>query len=519
MAGRRTPGGRRLASSLSAVIAAATLTAVDPGVSRAAVPPAPPWAGFANNAQHTGVAPASPQPLAHVHWHVRVDHNPPTYGDEGGPIAHYGSPMVTGGNTVIVPTRIGPRQGFELVAYAGADGTRKWTLPTDYIVPVGAQDDWPPPIPAGLIDDRHVAVAAAGGTLLVRSGADDATGRIRRISFYGMKQWRAHRAAYRGAVQITTPLTTGADGSVYFGFSATADAPGHLRSGIARISPSGEGSWVAARRLAGVQGTTEVALNCAPALSPVGRTGYVAVVTGTRGRLVGFNATSLRPRYRHRLQDPQTHAPAVVSGSSTATPTVGPDGDVYFGVLGNPLVEHDDRGWLLHFDRHLTTVERPGSFGWDSTVSVVPATSVPSYAGTSSYLLVSKYNNYGLGPRGDGRNEIALLDPHATQMDRFSPARVMREVRTVLSPLHPPDTPAGYRYEWCINSIAVDPVTGSAIANNEDGHLYRWDLDSGQLTESIRLNDPRGQAYTMTEIGPDGTSYAIENAILYAVGS
>jgi WD40 repeat protein len=95
----------------------------------------------------------------------------------------------------------------------------------------------------------------------------------------------------------------------------------------------------------------------------------------------------------------------------------------------------------------------------------------------------------------------------------------MREVRTVLSPLHPPRTPKGTRYEWCINSVAVDPATGTAIANNEDGHLYRWDLDTGELTEQIRLNKARGQAYTSTVIGPDGTSYAIENAILYAVGS
>jgi hypothetical protein len=88
----------------------------------------------------------------------------------------------------------------------------------------------------------------------------------------------------------------------------------------------------------------------------------------------------------------------------------------------------------------------------------------------------------------------------------------------VLSPRHPPNTPRGARYEWCINSIAVDPTTGSAIANNEDGHLYRWDLDTGQLTDDLRLNGPRGQAYTSTVIGPDGTSYAIQNAVLYAVG-
>ena len=392
-------------------------------------------------------------------------------------------------------------------------------MPTDFTVPVGASRDFPPPLPATLVDDSHVAVAAAGGTVLIRSRVDEATGRVHRVAFYGLGHWRTHRAAYRKAVQITTPLTTGPDGSLYFGFSASPSAPRHLRSGIARISPSGRGSWVSARALTGTTGDARVALSCAPALSPNGHTGYVAVVAGKRSFLVGFNTATLRPRYRHTLRDPQTHRPAAVFDQSSATPTVGPDGDVFYGVLGNPLERHDDRGWLLHFDSHLSTVQTPGSFGWDQTVSVVPAGSVPSYTGGSSYLLVSKYNNYLLGPHGDGRMEIALLDPHAVQRDRFSRVHVMKEVRTVLSPLHVPHTPKGTRYEWCINSVAVDPVTGSAIANNEDGHLYRWDLDTGQLTEKIRLNRARGQAYTETVIGPDGTSYAIENAQLYAVGS
>jgi hypothetical protein len=120
--------------------------------------------------------------------------------------------------------------------------------------------------------------------------------------------------------------------------------------------------------------------------------------------------------------------------------------------------------------RHLKT---PGSFGWDQTVSVVPSSSVPSYAGTSSYLLVSTYNNYLILGHGDGRNRIALLDPHASQPDRYADETVMKEVRTVLAPTHVPHTLPGSRYEWYINSVAVDPATGSAMANNEDGHLYR----------------------------------------------
>lgn len=218
------------------------------------------------------------------------------------------------------------------------------------------------------------------------------------------------------------------------------------------------------------------------------------------------------------LRDPQTHRLALISPQSSAAPTVGPDGDVFFGVLGNPDERHDFRGWLLHFTARLRKARVPGSFGWDQTVSIVPSSSIKNYHGHSSYLLVSKYNDYLAGPHGTGRMQLALLDPHASQRDRFSDIRVMREVRTVLSPRHPPKTPKGTRYEWCINSIAVSRTTGVAVANNEDGHVYRWNLNTGRLTDSIRLNRPRGQAYTPTVIGPDGTSYAIENGTLYAVG-
>ena len=73
-----------------------------------------------------------------IHWKVPVDLHPPSEAPEG-PFAHYASPMITSANTVVVPTRIGEAKGFELRAYAGADGTPKWWLPTDYTVPLGAE--------------------------------------------------------------------------------------------------------------------------------------------------------------------------------------------------------------------------------------------------------------------------------------------------------------------------------------------------------------------------------------------
>lgn len=85
---------------------------------------------------------------------------------------------------------------------------------------------------------------------------------------------------------------------------------------------------------------------------------------------------------------------------------------MYYGVLENPLPSHDFRGWLLRFNATLSRTRIPGSFGWDNTVSVLPARAVPGYHGSSRYLLVSKYNNYyGVGPHGNGHNEMAVLDP------------------------------------------------------------------------------------------------------------
>ena len=153
------------------------------------------------------------------------------------------------------------------------------------------------------------------------------------------------------------------------------------------------------------------------------------------------------------------------------------------------------------------------------TPSVVDAGLVASYHGTSKYLIISKYNNYiGLGT-GDGHNRVAILDPNVTEPDPILPSTlVMREVITQLGPTHDPGFPKGAVREWCINTAAVDPYTRAVMVNSEDGKLYRWDLTSNTLSEKIKLSQGIGEAYTPTVIGTDGTVYAINNAILNAVG-
>jgi len=65
----------------------------------------------------------------------------------------------------------------------------------------------------------------------------------------------------------------------------------------------------------------------------------------------------------------------------------------------------------------------------------------------------------------------------------------------------------------------VDPLTKLVIVNSEDGQLYRWDLTTNTLSEVIKLSGGISQAYTPTVIGIDGTVYAINDAVLNAIGN
>ena len=277
--------------------------------------------------------------------------------------------------------------------------------------------------------------------------------------------------------------------------------------------------FVTAKAAAGGDVTIDrVALNCAPALSNDHRTLYYAVNTGSfsAGYLVSVDSRTLAPIARVRLKDPLSGSDGLLSSDGTSSPTVGPDGDVYFGVLENPLFSNRFRGWLLHYDSTLTQTKTPGGFGWDDTASVVPAKLVPSYSGTSAYLLLTKYNNYS-STGGDGVNKLAILDPNVAAADPVTGAMVMKEILTVAGLTPDPVLPAVR--EWCINTAAIDPFTKSALVNSEDGKLYRWDFATNTLIQPVILTPGIGEAYTPTLVGVDGTVYAINNAILFAVGN
>ena len=443
-----------------------------------------------------------------------MDLAPPT----GEIFIHYGSPLVTAANTVIVPVKTG-QNSFRVEARNGVTGKTLWMQNTGYVAPsAGFMPGLGP-----TIFGNQLFVPDIAGRVMVRQNPDQSKGEFSRLYFYGAKNYQANPAIYQQNVQINTPLSTDAQGNLYFGFLVLGSTPIGLQSGLARIAPNGKGTWVSAASISGDSSITEVSMSCAPALSNDGSILYVAVSSGDFGfgYLVALNSSTLAVINKVRLTDPASGLDATMTDESSATPTVGPDGDVYYGVLENPFPSHNDRGWLLHFNSDLSQQKIPGSFGWDDTASVVDASLVANYHGKSKYLVMTKYNNYASVGTGDGHNQVAILDPNVSQDDPIIPTtKVMRAVITKLGVTRDPAFPTfpGAVREWCINTAAVDPITKSVIVNSEDGKLYRWDLTTNKLSEVIKLSGGIGEAYTPTVIGADGTVYAINDAVLSAIG-
>lgn len=455
------------------------------------------------------------QPLARIHWQTPVDLQPPL--DSGAIFIHYGSPLITTNNTVVVPVKTGANDTFRVEGHDARTGKLRWFINSDYSVPLAG---FMPGFGPTLSKDKVIA-PAAGGTVLVRQDDDNPRAAVTRVAFYGTDNFKANRRAFSDNVKINTPITADRNGNLYFGFIVLGSTPVPLESGLARIGANGTGSWIAASVASGDPGITKVDMSCAPALSKNERQLYVGVNSSDfgYGYLLQLDATTLQPINKVLLKDPASGNLALIPDDSSATPTVGPDGDVYFGVLENPFPSHNDRGWLLHFSGNLKRTKIPGSFGWDDTASVVDASLVPSYHGTSSYLLMTKYNNYA-GRGGDGVNKLAILDPATSMPDPVLGNPVMTEVLTIngVTPDSEfPFLPNAVR-EWCINTAAVDPFTRSVMANSEDGRLYRWDLTTNSFSQVITLTGGIGEAYTPTVIGNDGTVYAINRAVLFAIG-
>lgn len=485
---------------------------------------------FGGNAQHTANYSPAAQNLNMVHWTASIDMN-----NTGG-YAHYGAPLISTANTIFVPVKTGANGGFQINVLDAANGAALYSLSTDYALPA---HNWIPayqPVLATGPVETRLYYPGAGGTIYYIDNVDSVShsAPVQQVFYTTLINYQANASSFNSKVFINTPLTADSNGNVFFGFRVDGTAPAPLnttQSGFARIDPNGKATYVLAGTAANDTSIGRDTHNSGPALSNDETTLYVAVKaanTETYGYLLGLNSTTLATKYKVFLKDPRSnHANnATILDDSTASPMVGPDDDVYFGIYGNPA--NGSRGFMLHFSSNLTVEKTPGGFGWDNTPAIVPSRMVPSYTGTSTYLLFSKYNNYANAGNdsADGVNRIALLDPHATQVDAHASSSgmaIMREVLTVIGPTADKDNrgaslPNAVR-EWCINTPAVNPATNSVFMPSEDGHLYRWNLVTNSLDQFLNLNVGIGLPYVPTLIGPDGQVYTLNGGTISAMGS
>ena len=477
---------------------------------------------FAGNAQHTANYQPAAQPLNRIQWSTPNDLNP-------GDFAHYGSPLVTAANTVVVPVKTAT-DGFRVDVFDGSNGAPKYTLTTDYILPTHVWiPSYSPCLTTGSFGTR-LYYPGRGGTIYYIDNPDSvAHGTpIQQVFYTTLANYLANAAAYNAAIFINTPITADSQGNVFFGFRVQGTAPAPIsstQSGFARIDPNGNGSYVLVGTAASDAAIRRVSHNSAPALSNDETTLYVLAKSNTTSAyayLLGLDSTTLATKHRRFLTDPRNGDGAVVADDATSSPMVAPDNDVYIGILSNP--GNGSRGFLMRYSGDLTIQKTPGGFGWDYTAAIVPASMVPSYQGPSSYLIFSKYNNYAFED-GDGVNRIALLDPNATQIDPHPTADNLVEMREVLTVAGPtPDENAlsiEFPYavrEWCINTAAVNPATNSIYLPSEDGHIYSWNLATNSLSQGVQLNEGIGQPYVPTVVGPNGVIYTLNGGTFFALG-
>jgi hypothetical protein len=451
---------------------------------------------FAGNAQHTAQFPVTAQHLNHIRWSAAIE---PSLDS-----VHYGAPLVSPSNTVIFATISG--SNYTVQAREGATGRLKYTLTNDFVpFPVTWGMTYGPvltPGPSGM----RLYYPGGGGTVYYVDNADsDTPSSPVQLCFYmPLADYATNPAAFRSTVYINTPLVADTNSAIFFSFYTSGTAPPPLASnngGFVRIAPDDSATYIFARAATGDSLAYRTAANCAPALNNDGTTLY-AVTTGSSmyySYLVGLDAMTLTNKYKSRLLTSPSESAGPID-SATASPSVGPDGDVYLGVAGD--------GYLyqvtLHFSADLATRKLPSAFGWDYTPAFVPTNMVKDYRGPSSYLLFSKYNDYS---SHDYR--IALLDPNASESGYKTSA--MREVRVMRGPTT--------GKEWCLNTPAVNIPNASVFAPSEDGHLYCWNLLSNSLSESISLTLGYGEPYVPTVVGPDGAVYTINGSKLFALDS
>jgi len=221
--------------------------------------------------------------------------------------------------------------------------------------------------------------------------------------------------------------------------------------------------------------------------------------------------------------DPSTNLPGdgLVEDSSSASPTVAPDGSVLYGAYSR---YNYAQGHLVHFDAQGNYLGAFG-FGWDITPAI--------YSHDGTWSVVIKDNHYG--GVGSYCNVESVCPMDRTSSNPASPeayfltqlnggmgvewsfqntntescSRNADGTITCVS-----DHPFGF--EWCVNAPAVD-ANGLVYANSEDGNLYAIG-QGGVLDQKIFQQLAIGAAYTPASLDSEGRIYTQNDGHLFVVG-
>jgi hypothetical protein len=140
------------------------------------------WPNYGGDQSHTAISNFASQSLAAVHRQTPVDLNPQYSGNDL--FIHYGSPVITAANTVIVPVKTGAADGFRVEGINGPTGALLGTQSTDYsLAPHGWTFSYSPTI----APTNDLYYAGAGGTIYKRGNLDSSTATTpTQLAFYGL---------------------------------------------------------------------------------------------------------------------------------------------------------------------------------------------------------------------------------------------------------------------------------------------------------------------------------------------
>jgi hypothetical protein len=212
-----------------------------------------------------------------------------------------------------------------------------------------------------------------------------------------------------------------------------------------------------------------------------------------------------------------------VLDDESSTPTVAPDGSVFFGAYSR---YNYAQGHLMRFAGANGAFLQSYSFGWDATVAI--------YSHSGTYSVVIKDNHYsGLGSYCNvaafcptDRTATNPASPEEYFVTQLSPTLGVewkfKNTNTLSCTRNPDgsitcvsDHPNGF--EWCVNGAAVD-ANGVVYANSEDGNLFALN-QGGTLKQKIFQQLALGAAYTPASLGSDGKIYSQNAGHLFVVGN